>query len=104
VPSRLFITKFALANAYPNPFRGHIRIFFDVPMINGKMLQDVGINVYNAKGNLVRQLAKGKYEAGHYTVTWDGAGDNDAALGSSMYIIQMKAFDFDKKLKLFRIR
>ena len=100
VRSNNLVTKFALANAYPNPFRGNVRIAFDVASINGKDLQNVEINVFDVRGVLVQQIVKGMYKAGHYTVAWDG---NDH-LGSNMYIIQMKAEEFSQKIKLFRVK
>lgn len=57
------------------------------------------------KGSLVHQLLGGSnYAAGHYVVSWSGELWGNAMVGSSMYVIQMKAANFDKRLKLFRIR
>jgi hypothetical protein len=102
VPSANFISKFALGEAYPNPFRDNIRISFDVPEVPGKSVQQVQINVYNLKGSLVARLADGKFTAGHYSVSWNGG--NAAELGSNMYIVEMKAVDFEKMLKLYRVK
>ena len=35
VPEAALIKEFSLARAYPNPFRGFVRVAFDVPTING---------------------------------------------------------------------
>jgi hypothetical protein len=94
------VKKFALANAYPNPFRGTVRIAFDVASINGKDMQNVEINVYDVRGSLVHQIVKGQYKTGHYTVAWDGSDH----LGSNMYIVEMKADQFSQKTKLFRVK
>jgi hypothetical protein len=102
VPSSLFISEFALSKAYPNPFRENVRIFFDVPAAAGNNLQDVEINVYDLNGIMVRQLANGKYGAGHYSVFWDGSGQ--AGLSSNMYIVEMKAGQFNQFMKLFRVK
>jgi flagellar hook assembly protein FlgD len=100
VHANIMVTKFALANAYPNPFRNTVRIAFDVASINGRDMQNVEINVYDVRGSLVRQVVKGQYKTGHYTVAWDG---NDH-LGSNMYIVEMKADQFSQKMKLFRVK
>jgi hypothetical protein len=102
VPSAGLIDKFVLANAYPNPFRGNVRIFFDVPAATGNGLQDVRINVYDLRGSVVARLADGKFKAGHYSVAWDGG--SASALGSNMYIVEMKANNFEKQLRLFRVK
>ena len=94
------ITRCALATAYPNPFRGNVRIAFDVAAITGKEMANVEINVYDLRGILVRQLAKGLYKTGRYSVTWDG---NDH-IGSNMYIVMMKTENFSQKMKLFKVK
>ncbi len=106
VPEGFFITEFALSKAYPNPFRGggSIKIAFDVPMIAGTAEHAVEINVYDIKGNLVQRLAKGGYKAGHYCIAWDNAAGNDRKFSSNLYIVQMRARNFDQKIKVFRIR
>ena len=96
----LQITRCALASAYPNPFRGNVRIGFDVATVNGKDMQNVEINVYDVRGSLIRQLAKGLYKTGRYSVTWDGS-DN---IGSNMYIVMMKADNFSQKIKLYKVK
>jgi hypothetical protein len=106
VPEGFFITKFALSKAYPNPFRAgrSLKIAFDVPMIAGTAEHAVEINIYDIKGSLVQRLAHSSYKAGHYCVSWNGAADNDGKLSSNVYIIQMRARNFDQKIKVFRIR
>ena len=67
---------------------------------------DIQIDIFDMKGSLVEQLARGKYKAGHYAVVWDGggAGSREGSVGSSVYIVQMKANNFDKRLKLIKVR
>jgi hypothetical protein len=104
VPEGFFITAFALSKAYPNPFRGSIKIAFDVPMIAGIAEHAVEINIYDIKGGLVQRIAKGSYKAGHYCVAWNGAAGNNGKFGSNVYIVQMRARNFDHKIKIFSIR
>jgi len=104
VPEGYLITKFDLSRAYPNPFRGSVSIAFDVPTIAGVAKHAIEINVYDMKGSLVKQLASGVYPAGHYTLGWNGNADREGAVGSSVYIVRMKAANFDKRLKLVRLQ
>ncbi len=104
VPEGAAIGAFDLAGAYPNPFKGSVRIAFDVPPINGQSQQAVEIDVYDLKGSLVKQLAKGLYAAGHYETVWNCGEGRDAAMGSNVYIVAMKAANFDKRLKLVKIQ
>jgi hypothetical protein len=103
VPDGYLITKFDLSRAYPNPFRGSVSVAFDIPTIAGVSRHAVEIEVYDMKGSLVKQLASGIYQAGHYTVTWNCNEERSSAVGSSVYIVRMKAADFDKRMKLVRL-
>ena len=96
----LTITRCALASAYPNPFRGNVRIGFDVSSINGKDMQNVEINVYDVRGSIVKQIVRGLYKTGRYTVQWDGSEQ----VGSNMYIVMMKTDNFSQKMKLFKVK
>ena len=104
VPAGALIKSFDLTRAYPNPFRGAVKIAFDVPTIAGVSQHAIEINVYDMKGSLVKQLASGIYQAGHYAIAWNCGESREAAVGSSLYIIRMKAANFDKRLKLVRIQ
>jgi len=54
---------------------------------------------YFRNGNQpVKQLAKGKYQAGHYELPWQGGS------GSGVDIVQMKAAGLDKRWKLVRLK
>ena len=105
VPLGASISSFDLSRVYPNPFRGSVRIAFDVPAMGGTADQEVEIGVYDMKGCLVASLIKGRYAAGSYAVSWTCrplAGGS--ASGSSIYILRMKANGFDKRVKLIELR
>ena len=102
VSEGLLITRFDLTKVYPNPFRGQLKIAFDVPTLNNISEHHVEINMYDMKGSLVHQLAKGNYHAGHYNVSWNCSGE--ASVGPGVYIITMKANNFEKRMKLIRIQ
>jgi hypothetical protein len=104
VPAGALISSFNLSRAYPNPFRGSVTIAFDVPTIAGISQHAIEINIYDMKGALVKQLAKGVYQAGHYELPWNCADGREAAVGSSMYIVRMRAANFEKRLKLVRVQ
>ena len=67
-------------------------------------MSDVSISVYDMKGAMVEQIAHAKYAAGHYCVTWNDASLHGGAAGETMYIVRMKAANFDKRLKLIKIQ
>ena len=51
--------------------------------------------MFDLSGRLVTTLMDGRYEAGHYHVTWDATG-----LSTGIYLIQMKAGEFDAVRKV----
>jgi hypothetical protein len=104
VPAGFLITRFDLARVYPNPFKEFLRIAFDVPTIDNVSVHSVEIDLFDMKGTLVHQIAKGEYNAGHYVVSWNGEGVNGSSLGSGFYVIRMKAQNFDKIVRLIRMR
>ncbi len=103
VPEGELIKEFNLARVYPNPCRGAVSISFDVPTLSGAARQDIEINIFTMNGSIVHQVVKGKYPAGRYTVSWGGESSGNAFAGSGVYVVQMKAANFDKRLKLIRV-
>ncbi len=95
--------QFKLSSAYPNPFQGLVKIAFDVPTIAGVAQQAIEISIFDLNGSLVKQLASGKFSAGHYEIPWNCGEGPRGATGSSIYIVRMKAPNFDKRLKLVRV-
>jgi hypothetical protein len=103
VPAGALISAFNLSRAYPNPFKGVVNIAFDVPTLAGVAQHAIEINIYDMKGDLVKQLAKGVYQAGHYELPWNCNESREGGVGSSMYIVRMKAANFEKRLTLIRV-
>ncbi len=94
---------FDLPKAYPNPFHGAVNIAFDVPS-SGSQALPLEIGVYDVKGCLVQQLARGAYKGGHYSLSWSPSSEIRSVAGSEVYFIRMKTQNFDKQVKLVRVR
>jgi hypothetical protein len=90
-------SEFALS-AYPNPFRGPVTVVFNVPITHGGSLNNVEVAIYDLKGALIAQLAKGAYRAGRYLIPWDAS-----AIGSNACFVRMKAKNFEQQLMLIRV-
>jgi hypothetical protein len=104
VSAQTLISSFDLSRVYPNPFRGSVRIVFDVPAQRGTADQEVEIGIYDMKGCLVQSLVKGRYAAGSHAVSWNGAPGSSLVSGSNIYFVRMKANGFDKRLKLIELK
>ena len=49
---------------------------------------DVSVRVYDVRGALVRELARGPFEPGWHRLTWDGAGATGSPAEPGMYFVQ----------------
>jgi hypothetical protein len=104
VPDKYALSKFDVTDISPNPFRRFIKISFDVPMQIANDAQEVTINLYSVQGKFIGQIADGRFPPGRQSVLWDGIDAERLAPCSNLFIIRMKAGNFDKKTLLFRIR
>jgi len=99
--SDIFVTKLGEVNSidlpdiisfngirsiYPNPFNPLTTIDYEI-----SMPADVKIEVYNNRGQLVRNFILGYKEQGSYKLTWEGEDNNGCLCSSGIYYIRMQA-------------
>ncbi|MEO0114016.1 MAG: kelch repeat-containing protein [candidate division WOR-3 bacterium] len=90
----------ALHPVRPNPVaRGNAQISFTLAKKG-----DVTINIYDATGRLVRNLTKASYEAGDYTLIWDGKNDNGDEVMSGIYFYTIETTNYKSTRKLVLMR
>ena len=77
-------TVFTLYQNYPNPFNPVTRIDFDLPQ-----QQQVQVDVYNLRGQLVRRLLNNNLPAGSHQVVWNGRNDAGSAVASGIYFYRL---------------
>jgi len=65
--------EFTLGAAYPNPFNARTVIPYH---IGGGSSQPVSLEIYNVRGQRVRNLFRGVREPGEYRVIWDARGED----------------------------
>jgi len=73
-----------LAGNYPNPFNPTTVINFELAQVS-----PVTIDIYNVKGQKVRGLVSGTFEAGTHSVVWNGCDDKGVAVSSGIYLYRM---------------
>ena len=76
----------SLLGNFPNPFNPYTSIRYQV---SGIKPQNVIINVYNVRGQLIRTLVNDYHEPGEHSVTWNGIDDSGNQVGSGVYFYQM---------------
>lgn len=78
--------KVASIDLYPNPFNPDTTISCSLP--NATELE---VSIYNIKGQLVRKLAKGNYQAGKHSFIWDSKDSANRQVASGMYFVRVSA-------------
>jgi parallel beta-helix repeat protein len=76
---------------YPNPCNPETWIPFELAED-----EDVTIRIYDVSGRLVRELALGRLQAGHYVnkgraVLWDGRNEKGERVASGAYVVELIA-------------
>ncbi len=71
---------------YPNPFN-------PIAFIPFTLAEDteVEFNIYNTRGQLVKNIKLGAKATGRHQIQWDGRDDNGRACGTGVYYIRMNA-------------
>ena len=75
-----------IRSIYPNPFNPLTTIDYEI-----SMPADVKIEVYNNRGQLVRNFILGYKEQGSYKLTWEGEDNNGCLCSTGIYYIRMQA-------------
>ena len=79
------LEKVTLSN-YPNPFNPTTTISYNIPKEGV-----VTLEIYNIKGQLVKQLVSGTQPEGYYDVVWNGKDDSGKQVSSGIYYYQITA-------------
>jgi hypothetical protein len=78
--------RWALYPNTPNPFNPDTRIVFELPQST-----QVRLSVFDVRGRLVRELARGSYPAGVHATSWDGRTRNGVTAASGIYFYRLQA-------------
>jgi len=84
-----------LRGCYPNPFNPSTTISFSIAEESAV----VNVNIYNLKGQRVRQLSHAEYSRGTHNLIWNGTDDKGRALSSGVYMIELQAGNYRKTIK-----
>jgi hypothetical protein len=71
---------------YPNPFNPETTIEFNNPLQG-----QVNINIYNLKGQLVKNLLQDNLNQGVHKVVWQGRDSNDRQVASGVYFYKIQS-------------
>jgi flagellar hook assembly protein FlgD len=89
----------ALGNNYPNPFNPTTTISFSVSENS-----TVQIDIYNTKGQKVRNLVNGVYNTGKHSVIWNGTDDKGISVGSGVYFYRMRSDNYNSIKRMILLK
>jgi len=75
---------FRLGNVYPNPFQSNVQITFTL-----KKSALVRADIYDMRGQIVRNIFRGPLYAGENVVSWDGKNQYDQFVRNGMYFYRI---------------
>jgi hypothetical protein len=84
---------------YPNPFNPGTTIQYSIPMKG-----NVEINLYNIKGQLIKQLISANMEEGMHSMQWNGLNEDKEQVASQVILCRMqyRGHDYLKKIILMK--
>lgn len=91
--------KFELGQNYPNPFNPSTTIRYSIPKA-----AKVELKIYNILGQVVKTLIDEEQGAGIYQVVWNGTDEAGRNVSTGIYLYQIRAGDFVKKMKMTLIK
>ena len=80
---------------YPNPFNPTTSFKFSLAAESS-----VKLNIYNIRGQLMKQLLSDNLLAGMHMVLWDGTDENGKPVASGIYCCRLKSGEFQEVKKL----
>ncbi|MCD4818617.1 MAG: T9SS type A sorting domain-containing protein [Candidatus Cloacimonetes bacterium] len=89
-----------LLNIYPNPFNPETTISFETTNLH----ENIGIEIYNIKGQKIRKLRITNYELGNNKVVWNGTDDQNNSVSSGIYFVTLTLGNFTTSKKVLLLK
>jgi len=93
---------FSLAQNSPNPFNPSTTIRYAVPEGAGQI--QVRLDVFNLRGQLVRNLVSAMRGAGEYGIEWDGLDSAGRRTPSGIYFYRLTTPSFKATRKMILLK
>ncbi|MCC7429401.1 T9SS type A sorting domain-containing protein, partial [bacterium] len=94
-----FAKDFQLNQNFPNPFNPSTTISYTLVKAN-----DVKLEVFNAKGELVRTLVSEKQNEGSHTSNWNGKDERRNTVSSGVYFYKLTAGNYTQTNKMILLK
>ncbi len=87
VKDLLVSQKPTISTAYPNPFDNIVKVEIGLPTRQDP--KQVSLGVYDINGRRVNEIWSAPYQAGFYTITWDGENAKGISASPGVYILRL---------------
>lgn len=84
---------------YPNPFNPETTISFNLDEV-----EKVELEIFNIRGQKVKQLVSIQLPAGKHSIIWDGKDSYDKQVSSGIYMYKLKVGDFQQTKKMILLK
>ncbi|MDZ7316992.1 MAG: carbohydrate binding domain-containing protein [candidate division KSB1 bacterium] len=96
------VKEFELLAAYPNPFNMQTLIPFRL-----SQAADIDLAVYNLRGERIKTLAQGRWEAGQHQIGWNGLDETQQVVSAGVYFYRLivndkRPYELSRKLVLVK--
>jgi hypothetical protein len=92
-------TAYALMQNYPNPFNSNTLIEFSLPQS-----EYVSIDIFDLNGRKVNRIVDEYFDAGVFSVRWNGEDQGENITASGVYFYVIKAGSFFQTRKMIKLR
>jgi len=92
-------TNFLIANVYPNPFNGRVKIDINLPLS-----EIVQIDILNILGQKIRPLENRQFLPGKYSFSWDAKDNSGRNVSSGIYFVSLKTQSQNQILKITYVK
>ncbi len=92
--------EISLYQNYPNPFNPSTTISFDVTSTSSF----VNLEIFNMKGQKVKQLVNGQLPAGQHQIIWNGTDNNGNSVTSGIYFYKLKSGVYTSTRKMILMK
>jgi flagellar hook capping protein FlgD len=83
----------------PNPFNPETTIFYSL-----EETSEVSLEIYNVKGQKVKQLVNSQIAAGQHSIIWDGKDDAGQSVASGVFFYKMTVGDYSSVKKMMLLK
>jgi hypothetical protein len=96
----LILSTNMLIGNYPNPFNPETTISFSITQTSSL----VTLEIFNLKGQKVKQLFSDQLPAGQHSIVWNGTDESNKSVASGIYFYKLKTENYEKTKRMVLLK